>query len=381
MASTVSLRHRYSARCFLSPWTNFQDALRFLTSIGKSTILRLTPFGHSAIRRVAWLAVLGGVTSMTAGCMALKLALGIRTRLDDKPVTEIKASIADAGGVGPGQSTRLIIVAETKDGKELVTVGPGHGKVLFSSFKFTPTLAEVTTRGYVVMPGDPRVTEGKLSHVHIETLGHPDVTADIDIPVRYDVAFVADRSGPKGVAGYPGSNGRDGINGSDGSTDPRNPSPGHDGSNGGNGDNGGNGSDGGSGENVRVWLTLRPGTHPMLQARVVGETGESLYLIDPQGGSLTVKADGGPGGNGGAGGSGGRGGRGGSGAPAGRDGRAGANGNPGRDGRDGPPGTIRVSIDPLANPYLDRLHLSNHGGNGTTGPAPSITIEPVAQIW
>jgi hypothetical protein len=321
MASTVALRHRASARCFLSPWANLQGALRFLTSIGKATILSLTPFGPSPVRRVARLAVLGGVMSMTVGCMSLRLALGIRTRLDDKPVTAITASIADAGGVGPGQSTRLIIVAETTDGKELVTVGPGHGKVLFSSFKFTPTLAQVTKRGYVVMPADPRDTEGKLPHVHIETLGHPNAIADIDIPVRYDVAFVADRSGQKGVAGYPGSNGRDGANGSDGSTDPKNPSPGGDGSDGGDGSNGGDGSDGGSGDNVRVWLTLRPGTHPMLQARVFSETGESLYLIDPQGGSLTVKADGGPGGAGGGPGSGGQGGRSGSGNPAGRNGR------------------------------------------------------------
>src|SRR6202041_4052176 len=119
----------------------------------------------------------------------------------------------------------------------------------------------------------------------------------------------------------------DGMGGSSGSsvsTDPNNPSAGGNGGNGTDGGNGGDGGDGGNGPPVQVRVTLRAGAHPLLQASVSAQGKTRLYLIDPQGGALTVTADGGPGGSGGRGGRGGAGGSGGIGTPNGKIGMAGS---------------------------------------------------------
>jgi hypothetical protein len=337
---------------------------------------------HSTFRRASISILIAGLAAVAmSGCMAIKLALGIRTRLDNKPVTSISASIDAPGGVGPGQSTRLIIVADTSDEKQLVTVGPGKGKVLFSSFTYTGTLASIGKRGVVTLVDDPRLIEGHTPRVHIVTIGHPGATADLDIPVRYDVPFTADFTGAVGFTGSAGSAGSDGASGSEGSTDPKNPCAGGDGNNGGDGGDGGEGGDGGPGQDVHVWLTVRPGDHPLLEARVLSSSQEKFYLVDPAGGSLNVNASGGAGGAGGAGGSGGAGGQGGNGSPKGRDG---LNGNPGRQGtpgKGGAPGSIVVSIDPKAEAYLKNLPLNVRSGDGGDGPAPKITIEPVPLLW
>jgi hypothetical protein len=316
------------------------------------------------------------------GCMTIKVALGLRVRLDDKPVTSITASLADPQGIGPGQSSRLIIVADTSEGKQLVTVGPGHGKVLFSSFTYTSEFAVVGKRGFVSLPDDPRVTEGKTPRLHIMTNGHPAAIADVAVPVRYDVPFWANFSGADGYDGGNGSDGAAGSDGANGSTDPNHPAAGSDGSDGGSGGDGQDGGDGGNGQPVNVWLTLRPGTKPMLQARAVtGDAAEMLYLIDPLGGSLTIATNGGKGGAGGRGGNGGTAGKGGNGIPAGRDGAAGQSGRSGRDGRGGAAGEIHLVVDPSAQSYLDRIHFSNLSGDGEPGPAPIVTIQAVPLIW
>lgn len=296
-------------------------------------------------------------------------------------MSSITASLSSQG-LGPGQSARLIVVATTPDGKQLVTVGPGKGKVLFSSFNLSGILASVTKRGVVSLPDDPRATLGKTPQVHIEAINHPGVTADVEIQVRYDVPFVADFSGAGGQAGSPGSSGSSGTAGTDGSTDPKNPRPGGDGGDGGNGEDGGDGGDGDDGDAVHVWFTLLAGDHPMLQARVRGTANpEKLFLINPAGGSLTVKADGGAGGAGGEPGQGGSGGSGGDGIPKGNDGRKGQPGRAGRNGAPGAAGTITVSVDPLALPFVEKLMLSNVSGSGKSGPSPRYITEPVPPIW
>jgi hypothetical protein len=267
-----------------------------------------------------------------------------------------------------------VIVATTTDGKELVTVGPGHGKVVFDSFTFESTVVQVSTKGVVSLSADPRVSEGKLPHIRITAIGHPDVVADLDVPVRYDFDFKADfsgKAGTNGADGWPGTGGSDGVD----YTGKTSGGPGGDGSRGYDGKNGG---DGEAGKTVHVWLTLKTGPHPFLQARVASDTDEKLFLIDPNGGSLEVDANGGAGGAGGEGGAGGKGGAAGQGYIAGADGPP---GNPGRPGRGGAAGTIVVSVDPQAKPFLDKLRLSNHDGNGGTGDAPEIRVEPVSAIW
>jgi hypothetical protein len=315
------------------------------------------------------------------GCGSIEVALGLRMRLDKVPVTALSASLSPGPGLGPGKSGRLVITATTSDGKQFVTVGPGRGKVLFDSFTFNATVATVNKKGKVSLPADPRLSEGVVPHIRILVIGHLDVIGDLDIDVRYDIAFTADFSGSTGSRGFDGSNGMDGSAGSNGSIDLTNPSAGGNGTDGSTGGDGGNGGPGQPGGNVHVWLTLKSGDHPLLQVRAASSKQEKLFLVDPNGGSLAVNADGGPGGAAGSGGRGGRGGSGGSGFPPGLSGQDGRNGFDGHAGTDGAAGTIVVSVDPAAQPFLGRLRLSNKSGGGHAGPAPEIRVEPVPPIW
>ena len=330
-----------------------------------------------------------------AGCSDLAVALGLRMRLDRVPVTSISASLVGRGSpaaipaLAPGASARLVVVATTSDGRQLVTAGAGHGRVLLDSFVLTSDLVQFGKGGKVSLPADPRVSDGKVASIHIATVGHTDVVTDLDVAVRYDVAFVANYSGVGGMKGLDGTNGLDGSSGFDAAPSmpdsttgmPGPAGQGGDGGNGGNGSDGGAGGEGSPGATVHVWLRLKPGTDHVLQAKVSGNARDSYYLVDGQGGSLTVTADGGAGGAGGSGGRAGRGGSGGLGQPSGMtgmDGLAGSNGHPGRDGA---AGTISVSVDPSAQPFMRILKLSNHSGAGRPGPAPTVVVEPVPPLW
>jgi hypothetical protein len=118
-----------------------------------------------------------------------------------------------------------------------------------------------------------------------------------------------------------------------------------------------------------------------LQIRAASATHERLFLVNPDGGMLTVEANGGAGGAGGTGGRGGRGGTGGSGFPAGMSGHDGLNGLDGHAGAGGAAGTITVSMDPTAAGFSNKLHFSNRSGDGFPGPAPVVRIEAVQPIW
>jgi hypothetical protein len=161
-----------------------------------------------------------------------------------------------------------------------------------------------------------------------------------------------------------------------GSLDPNHPSAG---GNGTDGSHGSNGQDKGAGANappVQILVAFRSVRHPLVQVIVSAAGNEKLYLVDPQGGSLTVWADGGSGGSGGKGGRGGRGGSGGVGTPNGNSGRDGSSGRNGWDGSSGRGGSITVTCDPQAKPFLNVIHLSNRGG-----PPPVFREEPVAPLW
>lgn len=170
--------------------------------------------------------------------------------------------------------------------------------------------------------------------------------------------------------------GTNGMDGTSGSTDPNNPSPGGNGGDGSNGSDGGNGGDGGNAPDVEVLVALQPGDHPLLQMSVSANGKRKLYLVDPQGGSLTVKADGGPGGSGGKGGRGGRGGSGGSGSPNGGNGSDGRSGQDGWAGHQGRGGLITVTYDPQTSAYVSIIHTSS-----LNGPAPVFRQGSVAPIW
>jgi hypothetical protein len=310
------------------------------------------------------------------GCTPLKVRLGWKVYLDKTPLASIQASLPKSPGIAPGEKSPLVATLTEPDGKVLVTEGQGQGKVLWKDLKVAAVVVTTNQKGIVSLPRDPSVSDGKVAHVTITVPSHPDIRAELDIPVTYNYKFISNFSGSGGSSGSNGSDGLDGTSGSMGSMDPNNPSAGGDGS---NGTDGSNGQDGGPGEDappVQVRVAIRSGSHPLLQVGVTALGQQKFYLVDPQGGSLTVKADGGPGGSGGRGGRGGRGGSGGMGSPSGRSGSDGSSGRSGFDGPSGRAGSITVTYDPQTKPFLTAIHLSNQGG-----PPPAFNEEPVAPLW
>jgi len=343
------------------------------SNINSSSVSHLTR--ARLARWVASLFALGALVALT-GCAAVKVKLGMRVYLAKVQVTSMQAHLVNGPAIAPGEKSPLVAQFTQPDGKILVTEGQGKGKVLWQDLTVTPTLVTADQKGNLTLPRDPRVSDGKVAHVAITVPSHPDLRAEFDIPITYDYNFVSNFSGAAGSNGFNGTDGMAGSSGSTGSTDPNNPSPG---GNGGNGTDGGNGQDGGNGGNappVQIRVTVRPGAHPLLQASVSAAGKTRLYLVDPTGGALTVKADGGPGGSGGRGGRGGQGGSGGIGTPSGSSGMSGSDGRNGFDGSPGRGGTITVTYDPQVKPFLAEIHLSNVGG-----PAPTFKEEPVAPLW
>jgi hypothetical protein len=329
-----------------------------------------------------------------AGCSSVAVWLGFRVRLDKLPVTSVSASIVTRKGgtvsaLGPGQSARLVLVATTLDGKQFATVGAGNGKVAFENYTIDATIVAASKRGTLSLSADPRVSEGKVAHLHISVTAHPEVVTDLDIPVRYDIPFVANYPGADGSSGLDGLAGSDRLPGSDGtpgSVDPTtgllgNPGPGGDGSSGGKGGDGSDGQDGSPPAPVHVWVRLEPGPKQLLQIKVSNGKKDALYLVDPNGGTLKIVATGGSGGRGGMGGMGGRGGSGGSGSPAGSDGLDGQDGWDGHSGSGGAGGKITISVDPAAQPFMSCITWSNRSGDGAPGPAPNISVETVSALW
>ena len=170
-----------------------------------------------------------------------------------------------------------------------------------------------------------------------------------------------------------GTNGLSGSDGSMGSIDPQHPSAGGNGSDGSNGTDGSNGGDGWSGPEVLVQVALWPGNHALLEVEVsAGKSHVESYLIDPVGGSVTVRSLGGSGGKGGSGGHGGRGGSGGVGSPNGMSGHDGLNGSDGRNGSDGNAGQVTLVYDPKAAPYIAAIHVPRNA---------VIHEQPVNPLW
>jgi hypothetical protein len=312
-----------------------------------------------------------------SGCSRLRVGLGLRSHLAKIPVTSMEASLPKDPGVAPGEKSPLVVTFTASDGKVWITEGKGKGKILWKELTITATVVSVNKKGIVSLPRDPRTSDGKMGHLAITVPSHPGLSAELDVPIRYDYPFVSNFSGSSGSSGFNGTDGIDGMSGSTGSIDPDHPAAGGDGSNGSNGSDGQDGRPGDDGPPVEIRIALRSGSHPLLQVGVTtpGHK-ERLYLVDPQGGSLTVTSNGGSGGSGGKGGRGGRGGSGGVGSPSGRSGSDGSSGRNGNDGSAGRAGSITVTYDPQAKPFLAAIHLPNQGG-----PPPVFTELPVAPLW
>jgi hypothetical protein len=314
---------------------------------------------------------LAAVVALT-GCAAIQVKLGMKVYLNKIPISSIQASQSDGTGMAPGEKAPLIVTVTKPDGTAITT----RDKVLWKDLTVTPSIVKASKKGLVSLSGDPRISDGKLPHVSITVPSHPDLHADLDIPVEYDRQFTANFSGRDGSSGLDGNSGSDGSSGSSGSTDPDHPSAGGNGSDGSNGSDGGNGSDGEDGPPVLVRVALRAGSHPLLQVGVSGQGRESFFLVDPQGGSLTVLDEGGSGGSGGKGGRGGSGGSGGIGSPNGSSGSDGLSGHDGSSGSSGRGGSITVTYDPQAKAFLGMIRLRNEGG-----PKPVFTEQAVGPLW
>src|ERR1035438_2340194 len=157
-----------------------------------------------------------GLASLLAlsGCAAVQVRLGMKVSLAKTPVASIEVTQPKGQGIGPGQKSPLVVAVTQPDGKVLQTEGAGHGKVLWQDLVVTPTIVTVSKKGVITLPKDPRKSDGKLPTVTITVPSHPDVHTELDIPLRYDYAFVSNFSGASGSSGMNGMDGTDGMSGS-----------------------------------------------------------------------------------------------------------------------------------------------------------------------
>jgi hypothetical protein len=341
---------------------------------GVQNVSKYWSLAFSPIKQTAWLALASAF--VLTGCSSIQVRLGQRISLAKTPVTSIEASLFKDPGIAPGQKTSLIATLVGPNGAVLVTEGAGKGKVLWKDLLVTTSVVTVNKKGVLSLSRDARVSDGKTGHVTITVPSQPGIRADLDVPVRYNISFVSNFSGTGGSSGFNGTDGMSGSSGSMGSIDGNNPSAGGDGTDGTNGSDGQDGGAGGDGPPVQVKIALRSGTHPLLQLSVsAAGHKERFYLVDPQGGSLSVASNGGAGGSGGKGGRGGSGGSGGIGIPSGQNGRDGLDGRDGSNGREGDAGAITVIYDPQTKPFLTAIHITSNG------PHPVFQEEPVAPLW
>jgi len=316
------------------------------------------------------------VLSAISGCTTLETALKWKTPLNKISISSIAVTLRDKNGLAPGHSGQLMITVTEPSGTVLCAGGPKNNQIMWDDVAITGTVVSVKQRGVISMPDDPRISDGKVGHVVVTVPSHPDVRAEMDIPIRYDDGFTANFSGSNGMDGISGMDGIDGSMGSSGSMVPGNPSPGGRGADGTNGSDGQDGGMGASASQVQVKIALQDAAKKLLQIEVDADHQQKFFLVDPSGGSLLVKADGGKGGTGGRGGRGGKGGMGGVGSPSGMQGMDGHEGRSGFDGVAGHGGLITVIYDPAVKPYLKAIHLSSWNG-----PRPIFIESAVTSLW
>ena len=238
------------------------------------------------LRSVASAVVIAALLVVLSACATVQVHLGMKVYLAKTPIQSIKATLPKGPGIAPGQKSPLVVVITEPNGKVLQTEGAGHGKVLWQDIQVTTSVVAVNKKGILSLPHDPRLSDGKDPRVTITIPSHPDIHAELDVPVQYNHPFTANFSGSPGFSGTNGMDGSDGTSGSMGSTDPNNPSAGGDGGNGSDGSNGSDGGPGGNAPPVQVLVAFRAGSHPLLQISVSAAGKRKLYLVDPQGGSL-----------------------------------------------------------------------------------------------
>ena len=163
------------------------------------------------------------VLTLTA-CAPFKVRLRMRTPLDQAPISSLHAALPRGAAIAPGEKVPLVVSVTQPDGQVLQTEGKGHGKVLWSDLKLDTTLVTANQKGDLILSPDPRDSEGQHAHLTVTVPSHPDLRADLDIPLRYDYPYKATFSGSDGNSGSDGFSGTSGSNGMSGSMDPSHPS-------------------------------------------------------------------------------------------------------------------------------------------------------------
>lgn len=297
------------------------------------------------------------------------------------PASRLRARTLFVGALAPGGSGEVGLEALWGDGKRLDTEAQGEARLQWGQFAYQGQ-GVAFSRGRLTLSKDHREIPEKGAWIEFWAKEQPNLKTRLEVPVRFDGYFVADFSGSNGFDGSEGKAGRDGASGAAGSSLPNASEPGGRGGNGGNGEPGKDGRDGVRGSEVRVWVTLMPGQAEQLQVKASDGHKTFFYRVDARRGAVLIKADGGNGGEGGRGGKGGRGGSGGLGSPNGKEGRDGYKGPDGAPGRGGDGGSIHVTVDPKAMPFVSSLSFSNRGGvpMGQDGPAPVIVEQAVPSL-
>jgi hypothetical protein len=271
----------------------------------------------------------------------MKIDMGMRMNVAKLPVNQMEVHLNKAQGVGPGQKASLVVTFAGPNGHTWATEGAGRGAIMWEALTITSTVVAYNNDGTVSLPLDPRLSDGKTGHVVVTLAFNPALRAEADIPTRYDQAWYADFNGGSGSSGSHVPGLRDGLSG-------------------------------GNAPDVTIRLVMHPVANPgdrrLIEAEVEPEYGqETFYLIDPDGGSLSVSANGGPGGAGVSSDS----------AGVDREGIAvTGRGLSGSDGPRGRGGKITVIFDPAVGAYLSVLQLSNLGG-----PEPVFKSQHLGPLW
>jgi hypothetical protein len=166
------------------------------------------------------------------------------------------------------------------------------------NFVFQPTGGYWDRGSFTINPDFTKI-QGHTAALYIRSLRNPAVADTFPVLLDYKHHYQLSFRGRGGMNGFSGTSGSRGSTGSDG----------------GDGQNGQDGEPGENGPDIGVWADLYHDS--ILHVNLLYVYAENLwngepyrYLINPEGGGLEVRSDGGSGGSGGSGGNGGEGGNG-----------------------------------------------------------------------
>ena len=211
----------------------------------------------------------------------LLLPLNYETKINFRPTVAFDKS--------PGSQVKGELVIEFNNGIKRICTNLRNSKES-ANYRFYTKGGSWKNGKFTIDPDFMKI-ENHQSSLIVRSRQNKSVADTFLVQLDYKHAYDLQFSGSSGMSGFSGSSGSSGFPGS----------------NGGNGQNGESGSDG---PDLGVWVDLYRDSvlncdllYVYAQNSFTGE--EFRYLINPEGGSLTVNSHGGSGGAGGAGGSGG----------------------------------------------------------------------------